>query len=422
MKVAILLGELTARGGAPRQALELAAQLESLGHSSTVFAVRYCPETCYPELAAALDIRAVERLTRKEIERRPSRPHHGLRHGFGRHFLESRALAQLVARERFDILNPHVRGATRAAVACKRATGAPVVWMCDDARHWEQPGYRPCYPPPVQWIFDRAMARAEKSVVREIDRIIALDARVAGILGRYYQRPVEVIRSGLDAARFHPKPESRRPIRARHGIAPDDFVLLWLGILEPHRRLEDAIAAVRLLKEQGRAKIRLLIAGASNYAAPYIEKLRALTARFQLETEITFHDAAIEESEMADYYSAASALVYLAENQCWGLGVFEAIGCGLPVIVSRACGAREVLENRRTAMLVNPRDPAGLADAIGELEDSPALRESLSARARAEILPQITWENYARNMLRAFETVLGGGRSSPARTPQEAFA
>lgn len=422
MKAAILLGELTARGGAPRQALELAARLESFGHSATVYAVRYCPETCYPELASSLDIRAVERLTRKELEIRPSRPHHGLRHGLRRHFVESRALARLVARERYDILNPHVRGATRAAVACKRWTGARVVWMCDDARHWEQPGYRPYYPPPVQWVFDRAMARLEKPVVREIDRIIALDKRVAEILRTYYRRPVEVIRSGLDTVRFHPKPEARPAIRARHGLAPDDFVLLWLGILEPHRRLEDAIEAVRVLKQQGRARIRFLIAGASNFAAPYAQKLRALTTRLRLETEILFHDAVVPESEMADYYSAADALVYLAENQCWGLGVFEAIACGVPAIVSRACGAQEVLRNLSTAMVVNPRDPAGLAGAIAQLEDSPALRESLSARARAEVLPQITWEAYGRNMLRAFEAALGGGRAHAAGTSQEAFA
>lgn len=421
MKAAILLTELTARGGAPRQALALAQCLEAFGHEATVYAARYCRETCYPEIAASLDVRALERVSARDLEAR-RRGHHGLLDGARRHFLESRELARLVEEDRPDILNPHVRGATRAAVLCKRRTGTPVVWMCDDARHWEQPGYRPYYSPPVQWLFDRFMARAEKPVVRNIDRIVTLDTRVERILRKYYGRPVEVIRSGLDTASFRSRPQSRGAIRARHGFADGDFVLLWLGILEAHRRLEDAVEAVRLLRQQGRQNIRLLIAGTPAFAADYARRLGDVVVRYKLEAEVRFHSAAVAESEMADYYSAADALVYLAENQCWGLGVFEAMACGLPVIVSEACGAHEVLENGRTALIVPRRDPAGLAQVVAQLADSPELREQLALQSRSDVISQMTWENYSRNMLRAFEEVLDAQRRGTATSPREAFA
>lgn len=422
MKVAILLNEMTARGGAPRQALALALSLEQFGHEATIYAARYCRESCYPDLAASLNVRAIERVSAKDLDRRRPERHHGLLSGVRRHFLESRALARMVEEDRPEILNPHVRGATRAAVLCKRRTGAPVVWMCDDARHWEQPGYRPYYSPPVQWLFDRVMARAERPVVREVDRIIALDTRVERILRGYYGRPVEVVRSGLDIARFHPKPEARFAIRARHGFADEDFVLLWLGILEPHRRLEDAIEAVRLARQHGRARIRFLIAGTSAFAPGYARQLDGEVRRYKLDREVHFHFAPIAENEMADYYSSADALVYLAENQCWGLGVFEAMACGLPAIVSQACGAHEVLEHQRTAMIVPPRDAAALALAIAELEDSPSLRSDVASRARAEVLARMTWESYARNMLRVFEAVLDARRGRTAAHAREAFA
>jgi len=425
MKAAILLNELTARGGAPRQALELARALENFGHRATVYAARYCAETCYPEIAKSLDVRALERPSPRELEARGPRRHHNLAEGARRHFLESRALARMVERDRPDILNAHVRGSTRAAVACKRQTGAPVVWMCDDARHWEEPGYRAYYAPPVQWLFDRVMARAERPVVREIDRIIALDTRVAGILGKYYGRPVEVIRSGLDSAAFEPRPGARAAIRARHGFAEDDFVLLWLGILEPHRRLEDAIAAVSRAGRAGCRNVRFLIAGKASFALEYTQKLVALAAREGSAGAVQFYDDAVPESEMADYYSSADALVYLAENQCWGLGVFEAIACGLPVIVSRACGAHEVLEDGRTARIVPPWNPDALARVIAELAASPSARREMAARARAEVAAAMTWESYARNMARVFEEVLEESRragSRAARDPREAFA
>ncbi|MBZ5695584.1 MAG: glycosyltransferase family 4 protein [Acidobacteriia bacterium] len=421
MRVAILITDLITNGGAPRQAMLLARWLQAFGHDATLFAVRYCPEKCFPEIAASLDIRSVHRLSPTDVRRRNRGRHHGIASGAKRHLWESRQLANLV-REPYDILNPHVRGATRAAVACKRRTGAPVVWMCDDARNWEEPGYRPYYAPPVQWLFDRVMSRIEKPVVRQIDRIVTLDHRVKRILESYYGRPADVIRSGLDSASFRAHLGAREEIRARHGVEPADFLLLWLGILEPHRHLEDALEGLRLLRLRGRSNVRFLIAGTPEFAPGYVRRLQELVERYRLDGFVRFHLSAMPESEMADYYSAADALVYLAENQCWGLGVFEALACDLPVIVSRACGAHEVLEDRRTAMLVSPRNSGEFVDAVAELACAPELRRMLVTEARTRVLNRITWEAYARNMLHAFEQVLGERSATVRANHREAFA
>jgi glycosyltransferase involved in cell wall biosynthesis len=421
MKVAILLTDMITSGGAPRQAMLLAQWLEKLGHEATIYANRYCPEICFPEIGGSLDIRAVVRLSPADVARWNRGRHHGLASGAKRHLWESSRLADLV-REPYDILNPHVRGATRAAVQCKRRTGAPVVWMCDDARNWESPGYRPYYWLPVQWCFDGLMSRLEKPVVRKIDQIIALDHRVQRILQSYYGRPADVIRSGLDAVEFRPHPEAREALRARHRIGVNDFLLLWLGIIEPHRRLEDALEAMRLLRLHGRDDVRLLIAGTAEFSPGYVRKLQQIVGRYQLGDLVRFHLSRVPEVEMANYYSAADSLVYLAENKCWGLGIFEAMACDLPPIVSRACGAYEVLEDRRTAMLVTPRNPAELASTIVELADTPGLAAKLTSAARTHVLSQITWEAYARNMLLAFERVLGETAADARAARREVFA
>ena len=421
MKVAILLTDMITSGGAPRQAMLLAQWLQKFGHQATIYSNRYCPEICFPEIGASLDIRAVARLSPADVDRRNRGRHHGLAGGAKRHLWESGQLADLM-REPYDILNPHVRGATRAAVECKRRTGVPVVWMCDDARNWEEPGYRPYYRPPIQWCFDRLMSWLEKPVVRKIDRIIALDHRVQGILESYYGRPADVIRSGVDAVKFCPRAKSRESLRARHGIGVNDFLLLWLGIIEPHRRLEDALESLRLLRLHDREDVRLLIAGTPEFSRGYVRKLQEIVARYQLDDLVRFHLARVPETEMADYYSAADSLVYLAENQCWSLGIFEAMACDLPVIVSRACGAHEVLEDRQTAMLVAPRDPTKLAAAITDLADTAGLSAKLARDARTCVLSQITWEAYARNMLFTFERVLGDAAADTRAAHREVFA
>lgn len=421
MRVAILTTELIANGGAARQALMLAQWLETLGHHATIYATEHCPENCYPEVGRTLDIRAVGRISLEEARRRRHERHHNIVRGANRHLLACRALARLVD-EPCDVLNPHVRGATRAAVLCKQRTGTPVVWMCEDARNWEQRGYRPYYSVPVQFVFDRVMGLLEKPVVREIDCVVTLDQRVKTIIERYYQRPAEVVHSGVDSISFQKHGKARDEIRVRHGIARNDFLLLWLGILEPHRRLEEVIEALHLLHLRGAGQVKFLIAGSDGIAPSYVQKLHQLASSYRLAGSVRFHLEAIPESEMADYYSAADALVYMAENQCWGLGIFEALACELPVIVSRACGAHEVLEHRETAMLVEPRRPENLARAVSDLIQNPDLAEKLSREARTRVLARFTWDTYARNMLRIFERVLADAEERVSPAHREVFA
>lgn len=420
MKVSLLITDLHVNGGAQRQVLFLARWLKTLGHDATVYAYRHSPDGCYPELAAALDIRAVKKVGTNGSGAAGTGRHHSLLCGAKRHLYESWKLARLV-RDPGDILNAHVRGATRAAVYCKRRSGAPVVWMCDDARNWEEAGYRTYYSRPVQWVFDQVMRRMEVPIVREIDRIVVLDHHVKRIMEDFYHRPTQVVRSGLDVQAFSEKPEARRKIRERYGILENDFLLLWLGILAPHRRLEDALAAVRLVARE-RQDVRFLIVGSAAFSPAYARQLQEYVGLHRLNPAVRFHLRGVSEAELADYYSAADALVYLAENQCWSLSVFEAIACNRAVIVSRTCGAHEVLENKKTAMLVPGRDPQALKRAIVELADYPNLHHSLPRNARAEVLEQISWEKYARNMLDIFEEVRQERHANRTAARPEVFA
>ena len=186
--------------------------------------------------------------------------------------------------------------------------------------------------------------------------------------------------------------------------------------------MEDAIEALRLLHLRAPSPVRFLIAGSAAVAPGYARRLLDLAVRYRLNGSVRFHLVAVPESEMADYYSAADALVYLAENQCWGLGIFEALACDLPVIVSRSCGAHEVLEHRETAMLVARRHPEEIARAVADLVETPGLAEKLAREARARVLGRITWEAYARNLLRVFEQVLEDQHERVVPARREAFA
>lgn len=80
--------------------------------------------------------------------------------------------------------------------------------------------------------------------------------------------------------------------------------------------------------------------------------------------------------------------VFLLPSVSEGLSnaALEAMACGLPVISSDCGGMREAIENGRDGLLVPPRDPHAIADAVETLAKNPALRAQLGRAARQRVL------------------------------------
>jgi glycosyltransferase involved in cell wall biosynthesis len=400
MRISLLTVDLVINGGGPRQLLYLAKWLQEFGHQVTIHAYRYNPARCYPNLTALLDIRCVERLDRDWRHDKGHVPSHNPILGAKRQFYESWRLSRLI-QDPGDLLNPHDRIAARVAVQWKRKTGAPVVWMCNDAANWEQPGYRPTLPSVLQGLKDRMLGYLDQRAAREFDDVVVLDHRVKQIIEDFYGRPAHVIRSGLDLTAFSEREEGQR-IRERHQIPENSFLVLWFGILEPRRRIEDVLEAVRMLHQE-RCDIRFLIVGLDAQAPEYAQRLRQFVSDHQLDSVVRFVLRSVPEEEVADYYRACDALVYPCENYAWGLSVFEAMACARPVIVSRSCGAHEVLEDQQTALLVPHRDPRAIREAVRTLADQTEFHQKISRQGQAYVQQHMSWERYAREMLEVFE-------------------
>jgi glycosyltransferase involved in cell wall biosynthesis len=71
------------------------------------------------------------------------------------------------------------------------------------------------------------------------------------------------------------------------------------------------------------------------------------------------------------YYGLAEAFVHVALAEQWGLVVNEAAAAGLPLIVSRACGAAELIEDGANGILVDPTDTASISRALAAVMQAP---------------------------------------------------
>jgi UDP-glucose:(heptosyl)LPS alpha-1,3-glucosyltransferase len=82
------------------------------------------------------------------------------------------------------------------------------------------------------------------------------------------------------------------------------------------------------------------------------------------------------------YYAAADVLILPSIYDPFPSTVLEALACGLPVVTSTACGAREIVARLDRGLVRDATDVAGLAEAL-RLAFELAARPAIAAEARA---------------------------------------
>ncbi|MBI2206695.1 MAG: glycosyltransferase family 4 protein [Candidatus Rokubacteria bacterium] len=188
---------------------------------------------------------------------------------------------------------------------------------------------------------------------------------------------IAVIYSGTDVARFHPAVDGS-PIRAELGLDAGHFLVTQVGV-RSWRGWPDVLAAmVKIAPTLGRA--RLLFAGAPPpRIAEVQDRARALGIGGRV--FVLGH-----RDDVPEILSASDVVV----DASWaGLGLTgslrEALACGRPVIGTNLAGMPELIEDGRTGLLVPPRDPEALAQAVLKLAADPAWRQEIGRAGRARV-------------------------------------
>ena len=234
-------------------------------------------------------------------------------------------------------------------------------------------------------------------------RLAAVSRKTWGDIENHYgpRRPATIAYSGIDPRRFDPEIRKRTRAKAREtlGIPPGRFALLLVGNDFKNKGLACLLQAVRKI---GDRRLLVLVCGQDD-PAPY-ESFRAgpdavETIFLPIRGDVEF------------YYAAADAYIGPSLEDAFSLPPLEAMGSGLPVIVSRTAGASEIVTHGRDALILeNPNDADELARLIGQVCDDESLRRGLSEQA-AVTARQFTWDASAERVKQLFELALAGRAS-----------
>ena len=227
---------------------------------------------------------------------------------------------------------------------------------------------------------------------------------------RYAPRgtPVTVIPYGVDLDRFAPAGE--RPPR-------DEIVIGTVSRLSPEKGVRYLIEAFARLRgtfgpRPETAHRRRHDAGRGR---PERQALEALAVKLGIAEAVEFAGW-VEQEALPAFLRGLDVFVLPSVFEGFGVAAVEASAAGLPVVASNVHGIPEVVRDSITGLLVPPRSPDALADALGRLIDQSALRETMGRAGRDFVAARYDWRQNARQMERLYASVL-----SPAGSEVKAW-
>lgn len=182
------------------------------------------------------------------------------------------------------------------------------------------------------------------------------------------------------------------------GLAPP--YLLAVGTLEPRKNLAVVLEAYRMLRETRPAAPPLAVAGGRGWGGVTVAALAGRLGMAQVVRELGF----VPDAQLFALYAGAEAFIFPSLAEGFGFPPLEAMAAGCPVVASDAASLPEVVGE--AGLLVDPRDPAGIAEALRRVLDEPGLAERLRALGRARAA-EFTWSRCARLTLAAYRQALG---------------
>lgn len=149
-------------------------------------------------------------------------------------------------------------------------------------------------------------------------------------------------------------------------------VILWVGLMNPLKRVELLIESMAILREDGHA-LKTLIAGSGDQR--YEGRLRRLVQQLRLEDRVEFLGF-VSGLEKLSLYQAADVFVLPSRHENWGFVMVEALLCQTPVITTKGVAIWRELEDGGGAIVVKDT-PRTLARAILTLVSDKAKRQDM---------------------------------------------
>lgn len=228
-------------------------------------------------------------------------------------------------------------------------------------------------------------------VSRRLRRIITVSDFSKTDIAREFNIPEDrfsVVPNGINTNIFYPIPEIKRE---------KDRLIVTNSADMPLKGLYYLLQAIHDVSKK--RPVRLTVIGTPKEGGGVVKLINKLGIR-----DLIDFTGRITDEEFVRQYARASIAVVPSVYEGFGLPVGEAMASGIPVISTTGGALPEVAGD--AAVLVPPKNPKALAQAIINLLDNPEKAESLGKAGYKRVMNHFTWKDAAEKTVEAYRETI----------------
>ncbi|QPZ43690.1 N-acetyl-alpha-D-glucosaminyl L-malate synthase BshA [Bacillus halotolerans] len=240
--------------------------------------------------------------------------------------------------------------------------------------------------------YDPSLKDLIRFAIEASDRVTAVSSALAAETYDLIkpEKKIETIYNFIDERVYLKK--NTAAIKEKHGILPDEKVVIHVSNFRKVKRVQDVIQVFRNI--DGKTKAKLLLVGDGPEKSVACELVR----KYGLEKQVLMLG---NQDRVEELYSISDLKLLLSEKESFGLVLLEAMACGVPCIGTNIGGIPEVIKNNVSGFLVDVGDvEAASAKAVRILED-----EQLSKRFTEAAMEMLNNEFSSQKIVSQYEQI-----------------
>lgn len=301
--------------------------------------------------------------------------------------LAARRVAKHLRRWDADLLHCHLPIAGIVGRLAGRMAGIPVVYT----EHNRMERYNPLTRRAnlLTWDWQRQVI----AVSSEVAQSIQTNAKS--------RTPVKVVLNGIDTDRFVPPADGDSQARREIGIPVGAPVIGTVAVFRAQKRLDDWLAAARLLYERY-PDARFLLVGDGPLRQALEEKTRSL------DLAGVVHFAGLQE-DVRPFLAAMNVFMVSSVFEGLPLALLEAMSMRCGVVATSVGGIPEVIRHGENGFLVEPRRPDVLFGYASRMLASPESTRTMGTVARQTIESDFSLRRMTEQLEETYSEILANG-------------
>jgi len=376
-------------GGVTEHVSHLAEQFLARGHQVHIVAPSSGDETDEPVASVAAPVHRIGRVVSIPANGSVARITLSLRS-----YLQAKRLLQ---QENFDLVHLHEPMMPALPLTVLRHSNTTNIGTFHAFRNT-----------PLAYFYGKPILRP---FFRKLHGRIAVSSAARDFVGEYFPSDYRVIPNGIDFPLFN----TRYPRLEQ--LADTRPTVLFVGRLEKRKGLRYLLRAWQMVLERV-PDARLVVVGRGRP----LEGYKRFAARQGWSTADVIFAGYVSAEDLPRYYQASD--VFCAPNtgqESFGIVLLEAMAAGAPIVASDIPGYRDVITNGVEGLLVEPQNPAALADALSRLLANPELRAAMR-RAGQNKAQRFDWPRVAAEVFSYYQDVLERRREEEPEPQRVRFA